>query len=347
MSNHIENGQVRVLGIDLGKSVFQLHGVDARGKSVLKQRLKRDKLLEFMAQLPPCLVGMEASSGAHHWARKFQGYGHDVRLMAPQYVKPYVKRHKNDSVDAEAICEAVQRPNMRFMGIKSVAQQEILALHRVRSLAVKNRTALVNQIRGLLAEYGIVFPKSIKQARRAIVLILSDESSEMSANFRVILEDERDELAHLDERIGKYEREIEALAKAEPQCRLLMTIPGVGPITATALLASVGDVRAFKNGRELSAWIGLVPNQHSTGGKAWLTGISKRGNGYLRTLLIHGARAALRVCENKPDRRSQWAVSVSERRGANKAVVALANRMARSAWAMLVKQEAYGASAAV
>ncbi|OSM06270.1 putative transposase IS116/IS110/IS902 family protein [Magnetofaba australis IT-1] len=236
---------------------------------------------------------------------------------------------------------------MRFVGIKSVAQQEILSLHRIRSLAVKNRTALVNQIRGLLAEYGIVFPKSIKQARRAIVLILSDESSEMSANFRVILEDERDELAHLDERIGKYEREIEALAKAEPQCRLLMTIPGVGPITATALLASVGDVRAFKNGRELSAWIGLVPNQHSTGGKAWLTGISKRGNGYLRTLLIHGARAALRVCENKPDRRSQWAVSVSERRGANRAVVALANRMARSAWAMLVKQEAYGASAAV
>ncbi|WP_085441881.1 IS110 family transposase [Magnetofaba australis] len=347
MSNHIENGQVRVLGIDLGKSVFQLHGVDASGKSVLKKRLKRDELLEYMAQLPPCLVGMEASSGAHHWARKFQGYGHDVRLMAPQYVKPYVKRHKNDSVDAEAICEAVQRPNMRFVGIKSVAQQEILSLHRIRSLAVKNRTALVNQIRGLLAEYGIVFPKSIKQARRAIVLILSDESSEMSANFRVILEDERDELAHLDERIGKYEREIEALAKAEPQCRLLMTIPGVGPITATALLASVGDVRAFKNGRELSAWIGLVPNQHSTGGKAWLTGISKRGNGYLRTLLIHGARAALRVCENKLDRRSQWAVSVSERRGANRAVVALANRMARSAWAMLVKQEAYGASAAV
>lgn len=332
---------IAVLGIDLGKQSFHLHGVDRFDKAMIRKRMSRKRLLSFMASLKPCLVGMEACGGSHDWARRFQALGHEVRLMSPQFVKPYVKSNKNDYLDAEAICEAVQRPNMRFVPIKSAEQQDIQSLHRARSLAISQRTAQINQVRGLLLEYGLVLPQGAHVVRRALPAILEEAENGLSFAMRELLADLREELVHLDERIAEYDRKIILTARQTDACRLLMTIPGIGPLIATALVAAVGDVQVFNSGREMAAWLGLVPRQRSTGGRPILGGISKRGDSYLRTLLIHGARAVVRLAAKKTDRRSRWVATLAQRRGNNIAAVALANKNIRTAWAMLTRAEVY------
>lgn len=342
MSKHTQTDkEIKVLGIDLAKQSFQMHGVDVHGRVILRKTLSREKLLVFMAQLKPCLVGMEACGGAHDFARKFQSYGHDVRLMAPQFVKPYVKSNKTDRADAEAICEAVQRPNMRYVPIKSVDQQDLQSLHRVRSMVITHRTALINQIRGLLMEYGIIIPKGANHVRSHLPKILSDTANGLTEDMRELLTGLSSELLHLDENAEKHDSRIKTIAEQHPVCLVLLAIPGVGPMIATALVAAIGDPSVFKNGREMAAWLGLVPRQHSTGGKDRLLGISKRGDVYLRTLLIHGARAAIRVADKKSDWRSRWMLDLQARRGENVAAVALANKNVRIAWALITKGEKY------
>ena len=329
--------KVTRIGIDLAKQIFQVHGVDAQGGKVLARRLRRAQVLEYFANLSPCLIGMEACGSAHDWARKLTALGHEVRLMAPQFVKPYVKSNKNDANDAEAICEAVSRPNMRFVQIKSVAQQDIQALHRVRSELVRHRTAKVNQIRGLLAEYGIVLAQGVTQVRRALPVLIEDVDRMLSADFGLLLSGLREDLVHLDGRVADLDRQIDKLARADADARRLLSLRGIGPITATALVASLGDVRQFRRGRDASAWVGLVPGQHSSGGKDRLLGISKRGNAYLRTLLIHGARSVVKSAHRKDDRLSVWIQGLCARRNKNVAAVALANKTMRMAWALMVR----------
>lgn len=329
-------------GIDLAKSVFQIHHVGVAGYVVCKKQLKRSEVLKFFANRELCLIGMEACGGAHYWARELSRLGHTVRLMSPQHVKPYIVGNKNDANDAAGICEAVTRPSMRFVGIKTPAQQDILLLHRIREQKVKARTALVNQIRGLLAEYGHVLDKTIEKLRKGLLSLLSDESdnglSELARrNFHHLYED----LLLLDSQIARNEQEMSALTLATDDCRRLMTLPGVGIITASALVAHIGDIHQFKNGRELSGYLGLVPRQNSSGGKQILLGISKQGDKYLRTLLIHGARSVLRHAAKKEDRDSRWLMQVEERRGTNKAAVAQANKTARRVWALLTHQCEY------
>lgn len=326
---------VQVLGIDLGKNAFQLCGINEHGKKLLDKKLSRQQLKSHIVQMPPCLIGMEACGGAHYWARLFRSYGHDVRLMAPQFVKPYVKSNKNDRADAEAIGEAVQRSTMRFVAIKEVEQQDIQCLHRIRSQVVANRTAQTNQIRGLLLEYGIDIPQGRRHVRSQIPGILEDADNGLSARLRRLLSELYEELTRLDARVEALDREVAQAVRDDEQVQRLMTIPGFGPLCATALIAAIGDVSVFRNGREMAAWVGLVPRQCSTGGKDRLLGISKRGDVYLRTILIHGARAALRVTEKKQDSRSRWARRIVERRNKNIAAVAMANKMVRTAYAIL------------
>lgn len=341
-----ENKVIKVLGIDLAKNSFQLHGVDKDGHDVLKKKLSRRKLTAFMANLQSCLIGLEACGGAHHWVRTFTQMGHTVRLIAPQFVKPYVKSNKNDAVDAEAICEAVQRPSMRFVPVKAIEQQDLQSVHRIRSQQVARRTAQANQIRGLLLEYGIAIPKGIASIRKAIPGILEDAENTLSSFFRELLRELYDEMVHLDERISTLEQKLKMICVQSEDCQRLLTIPGVGFLTATALIAAIGDITVFKNGRELAAWLGLVPRQHSTGGKATLMGISKRGDCYLRTLLIHGGRSVVRVAHQHQDKRNQWVSEIKQRRGENISNVAVANKNARIAWALLAKKECYHAAAA-
>mgnify|MGYP001598112856 FL=1 len=346
MSNHNAKNDVAVLGIDLAKTSFQLHGVDSLGVTVLKKKLTRKNLCEYIAQLPVCTIGIEACGGAHHWRRVFSKFGHAVHMIAPQFVKPFVKSNKNDAADAEAICEAVQRPSMRFVPAKSIEQQDIQSLHRVRSQAVARRTAQANQIRGLLMEYGLIIPQGISHIRKSIPGMLEDAENELTTMFREILSELYDELVHLDKRIKTLEIKLETLCAQNEDCQRLLTIPGVGLLSATALVAAIGDISAFKNGRELSAWLGLVPRQHSTGGKPTLMGISKRGDTYLRTLLIHGGRTVVRVADKHQDKRNAWITKLDERRGKNVCAVAVANKNARVAWAMLSNKSTYQASAA-
>lgn len=299
-----------------------------------------------MANLPVCLIGLEACGGAHHWVRILTAMGHSVRMMAPQFVKPYVKSNKNDAVDAEAICEAVQRPNMRFVPAKSIEQQDIQSLHRIRSQLVGRRTAQANQIRGLLMEYGIIIPQGIAYIRKSLPDILEDGESQLSVIFREQLSDLYDEMVYLDDRIDQLELSLKMICQQNEDCKRLLTIPGVGLMTATALIAAIGDISAFKSGRELAAWLGLVPKQRSTGGKPTLLGISKRGDSYIRTLLIHGGRAVVRCAHKHEDKRSQWVGEVEQRRGRNITAVAVANKNARIAWALLTKKEEYQVKAA-
>ena len=299
-----------------------------------------------MAQLTTCLVAMEACGGSHYWARKFEDMGHDVRLISPQFVKPYVKGNKNDEADAEAICEAVQRPNMRFVPIKNIEQQDIQSIHRAREQVVCRRTAQGNQIRGLLMEYGLVIPQGRKVLCGQLPDILADADNGLSLMFRDLLSGLWEEMIHLEQRVAEYDLQIETLSKQSEVCQRLMTVPGVGPMVATALVASVADGKVFKSGREMAAWLGLVPRQHSTGGKPKLLGISKRGDTYLRKLIIHGARAALRWTDKKNDKRSVWATSLKERRGQNVAAVALANKIVRTAWVLITRNEDYQMSTA-
>lgn len=341
MNNNNSKGKVTVLGIDLAKNSFQLHGVDEKGNRVLKKKLTRKQLVAFIAQLPPCLIGIEACGGAHHWVRVLSEWGHTVKMIAPQFVKPYVKSNKNDAVDAEAICEAVQRPSMRFVPSKSIEQQDIQSVHRIRSLLVGRRTAQANQIRGLLMEYGIVIPQGISTLRKAIPDLLEDAENTLSSYFRELLRELYDEIVHFDERIETLELKLKVISEQNEDCQRLLTIPGVGLLTATALIAAIGDISVFKSGRELAAWIGLVPRQHSTGGKPTLLGISKRGDTYLRTLLIHGGRSVVRVAHKHQDKRNQWIGEIKKRRGENISNVAVANKNARIAWALLTKKEDY------
>lgn len=341
MSNYTGKGIITVVGIDLSKRSFQFHGVNKAGHKVMGKKISRSKIKEFMVNLPSALVAMEACGSSHYWARLFRSFGHDVRLIAPQFVKPYVKSNKNDAADAEAICEAVQRPNMRFVAVKEVEQQDIQSIHRMRSLSVARRTAQVNQIRGLLQEYGIEMPVGRVNVNKRLPGILEDAANGLSDFFREELFQLWQELLHLDERVAHYDKKIEQLVRVDVRIQSLITIPGIGPLGSTALLAAVGDVSVFKNGREMAAWLGLVPRQYSTGGKNTLLGISKRGDVYLRQLLIHGARSALRGAERKDDRISRWATALQTRRHKNIAVVAMANKMVRIAFALLKKGEVY------
>ncbi|HIJ83322.1 MAG TPA: IS110 family transposase [Magnetococcales bacterium] len=334
-------GNITVLGVDLAKSVFHLHGVDQQGKVVLKKRLDREKMLPFFANLPPCLIGLEACSSSHYWAREIRKLGHDVRLMNPIFVKPYVKNDKNDYNDAEGICEAVSRPSMRFVPIKTVTQQDIQALHRVRSQLIQERTALANQTRGLLGEYGIVIGRGIGHLRTRLPSILDDADNQLTEIGRGLFSEQYHRMVEFDDKIAAIDNRIETLFKNDRLCMKIEKIPGISKLTVTAILAAVGDGHEFRNGRQMAVWLGLVPRQNSTGGKTRLGGISKRGDSYLRTLLIHGARSVVYRAIKKDDPRSQWINSVRARRGENVACVALANKNARIIWAMMVNEQEY------
>ena len=326
-------GVVAVLGIDLAKHVFALHGVDRAGNVVLKQVVSRSALSRVIAQLPPCLIGMEACSGAHEWARQFEQHGHTVKLMAPAFVTPYRKAGKNDDNDADAICEAVGRPNMRFVPVKTRAQQALLSLHRVRQGFVEERTALINRLRGLLAEFGFVFAQ-----RNGGLRGIPSAVEGLPALAKRAVNDLLEHLRMLNERIAAYDLEFKHLALRDDAARRIMTIPGVGPITALGIVATLGDARDFKNGRQLAAWLGLTPKQHSSGGKIRLGGVTKHGDGYLRTLLVQGARAAMQHASRaEPTRLSRWAINLVARRGYHKANIALAAKNARIIWAVLAR----------
>jgi transposase len=332
---------ITILGIDLAKLVFHVVGMDDAGHVVLRKRLTRSALLPFIANLPPLRIGMEACGSAHYWARQFREHGHEVRLIAPQFIKAYVKSPKNDARDAEAICEAVTRPTMRFVPIKRVEQQDLQALHRIRERLIKARTALVNEIRGLLSEYGIILPQSLTKFRALIVEKLEADQAKLTALSTEVFRHLYEEFLALEKRLAYYNEKLTAIGQAHPACQRLQTIPGIGPVSATALIAAIGDVTQFKNGRQLAAWLGLVPREHSTGGKPRLLGISKRGDRYLRKLLVHGARATLRWVDTRSDDRSRWLKALIARRGKNRATVALANKNARIAWALLAHNQEY------
>lgn len=327
------------IGLDIAKSSFQVHGVDAHGKVVVRKQLSRSKVLPYFAQLPPCLVGLEACGGAHYWARELQKLGHDVRLMAVAMIHPYRTNQKNDANDAEAICEAVSRPRTRFVPVKSEGQQAVLTVHRARELLVTERTALANQIRGVLMEYGIVIAQGIQRLRRELPEVLTRET--LPGLVREVVEELRERLLELDRRITEYDHRVEQLAKQNEATRRLMQVAGVGPITATAVVATIGQGQAFQHGRQFAAWLGLVPKQYSTGGKTVLGRITKQGNVYLRTLLIHGARAVLQFSAKRTDRKSRWVEAVRQRRGNNIAAVALAAKHARLLWALLAHGQDY------
>jgi len=333
--------EITTIGIDLAKNVFQIHGVNARGKVTLRKTVKRPALAKLIANLPTCVIGMEACGSAHYWARKFIEFGHTVKLMAPQFVKPYVKTNQNDANDAEAICEAVSRPSMRFVPVKNVEQQSVLALHRARQGFVTARTAQVNQIRGLLYELGIVIPKGVRQLKQQLPLILEDAENDIPGTSRALFARLFEHFHALDEHVHDLENQIKAWHRDSEASRRLERVPGIGPLTASALVASIGDAKCFKNARQLAAWLGLVPRQFSSGGKDRLLGISKRGDTYLRTLLIHGARAVLFHRMRRPTDSDGWLMKLLARRNSNVAAVALANKNARVVWALLAQHRNY------
>ena len=333
--------KITTVGIDLAKNVFQVHGVDERGKAVLRKQLKRKDMLSFFANLQPCLIGMEACGSAHYWARKLTAVGHTVRLMAPQFVKPYVKTNKSDRNDAEAICEAVGRPNMRFVPVKTADMQAVLALHRARQGFVKARTAQANQIRGLLAEFGIVIPKGIAQIGKRVPEILEDGENGLPGIMRELIERLKEQLEVIDKQVGALELQIKLWHRGNEQSRKIEAIAGIGPLTASAFVATVGDAKSFQNARQVPAWLGMVPRHDGTGGKVKPGRISKRGDVYLRTLLIHGARAVIRQFERKPDPPDGWLKKLLARRNKNVAAVALAAKNARIAWALLAHERSY------
>lgn len=336
--------QITRMGIDLAKQGFQLHGVDERGHTVLRRRISRTQLPLFFAQLRPCLVGGEACGSAHYWARPLAALGHDVRLIAPPFVAPYRTKDKNDGNDAEAICEAVGRPHMRFVPLKTVEQQAVLTVQRARQLVVAERTALGNQPRGLLAEYGLIVATGGCVLRRALPELLA--SPALPGLAREVFADLADRLRALDERIARYDRRVAQMARQTEPVQRRLQVPGVGPVSATARVATVGNAHACKNGRQFAAWLGLVPRQHSSGGTRRLGRITTRGDGYLRTLLIHGARAVLRQLARRTDATSRWGLALKARRGFNNAVVALAAKQARGLWALLATGRPYEPAAA-
>jgi len=337
------------VGIDLAKNVFQLHGTDRRGKAIWHRRLRRYQWLKVLLDNiePGCVIGMEACSGAHHWSRVLQAKGFTVRLIAPQFVKPYVKSNKNDRNDAEAICEAMTRPSMRYVAVKTVEQQDIQAMHRVRSTIMVQRNAKANQIRGLVAEYGLVAPQQLGALRATIPTWLEDADNGLTDCFRALLHDLWEDLQQLAARLAELDKQIGAIALSHPVAKRLQQLRGVGPLVATALVATVGDARHYRKGRQMAAALGLTPRQHSSGDKHRLLGISKRGDAYLRTLLIHGARAVVSQAKHRDDRLSCWVTDIAQRSHTNVAAVALANKTARIAWAMLRQGSDYDPELAV
>jgi len=333
-------GQVVRIGLDIAKSVFQLHGVDADGEVVLRRRLTRARMLPFFAGLEPCQVGIEACATAHFWARELGRLGHDVKLMAPSYVKPYVKRQKNDTADAEAICEAVSRPSMRFVGAKTPMQQSTLVLHRTRLMLMRQRTQLSNAMRGHMGEFGIVAPIGRKGLQKLISIIADEADERVPASARACLQMLAGQLELVNVQVLDIDRRVMASARATDVGRRLMGIPGVGPVLASALVATVPDPFVFRNGRNLAAWIGLVPKQNSSGGKERLGGITKQGDRYLRQMLVLGAMAVIRYAERHGTRRP-WLVKLMARRTTKVAAVALANKMARMVWAIMTSGEPY------
>ena len=332
--------QVATIGLDIAKSVFQVHGVDSEGVVVLRQRLTRSRLLNFFAKRAPCLIGLEACGSAHHWARELSALGHEVRLIPPSYVKPYVKRQKNDAADAEAICEAVTRPSMRFVPIKSVEQQSVMAAHRTRSILTRQRTKLSNAIRGNMSEFGLVAPIGRNGLELLIAVIADANDNRVPKEARACLLMLAAQLRLVNEQILESDRCIMAIARSSEVGRRLMAIPGVGPVLASALVAAVADPKTFRNGRNLAAWIGLVPRQNSSGGKERLGGITKQGDRYLRQLLVLGALAVVRYAARNGTRRP-WLVRLLGRRTPKVAAVALANKNARMVWAIMTSGERY------
>ena len=332
---------ITTMGVDLAKNVFQVHGVDERGKTGLRRQLKRGQVLMFFANRPRCLIGMEACASAHFWARKLMELGHTVRLMAPQFVKPYVKSNKNDAADAEAICEAVGRANMRFVPIKNAEQQALLGLHRARQGFVAARTGQANQIRGLLGEFGIVFARGIRWVTQKLPEILEDAENGLPDISRDLFSRLLSHFREVDRQVKEIEGQIQAWHREDAASLRLQAIPGIGPITASALVASIGDASTFKNGRQLAAWLGLVPRQNSSGGKEQLLGISKRGDTYLRTLMIRGTRSVMRHLKPQAGPMQEWLERLVKRRHHNIAAVALANKNARIVWALLAHDRDY------
>ncbi|HUB49907.1 MAG TPA: IS110 family transposase [Acetobacteraceae bacterium] len=335
--------QITTIGLDIAKRVFQVHGADDTGRAVLRRKLQRHDVLAFFAKLPACLVGLEACGTAHHWARQIKALGHEVRLVPPAYVKPYVKRGKTDAADAEAICEAITRPSMQTVPVKSTEQQAVLTLHRVRDLLVRQRTMLINALRGHMAEFGIIAPQGARRVGELVALLMDQNETVLPALARQALRPLAAELQALEQRIAQAEAAIMAGHKQNEASRRLAAIPGVGPITASAIVATVGDASQFRSARHFAAWIGLVPKQNSSGGKQRQGGISKQGNPYLRRLLVIGATAVIRHAGGRlaATPSGAWAKTLLERRPARLASVALANKTARIAWALLTKGESY------
>lgn len=334
---------ITTIGLDIAKNIFQVHGADAAGAPLLRKKLRRSQVLDFFAQLPRCVVGVEACGSAHYWAREISALGHEVRLMPPQYVQPYVKRHKNDAADAEAICEAVTRPSMRFVPIKAAEQQAVLQLHRARELLVRQQTMLVNALRGHLSEFGVVVPKGAHHTGKAVAIIEDDSDSRIPDVARDALRVLAEQYEALKARIAVLKAKIVAWHRSNEASRRLATIPGIGPITASALAATVPDPDHFRSARQFAAWLGLVPRQHSTGGREMLGSISKRGNPWLRRLMITAAQSVLRWKIHRLDQASDWLRGMLARRPHNVVATALANKIARVAWAVMRKEEEYRA----
>lgn len=338
---------VTTIGLDIAKSVFQLHGVDAAGQVVIRRQLKRRYVLVFFEKLPPCLIGIEACASSHHWSRELQALGHTVRLMPPAYVKPYVKRHKNDAADAEAICEAVTRPNMRFVATKTPEQQSCLTLHRTRHLLMRQQTSVINAIRGHLAEFGIVAPVGRNGVEQLLGVVADSKDRRLPEIARACVAVLGAQLQMLKAQILDSDRMIRAWHRSNETSKRLDECPGVGPVLATALVASVADPKAFRSGRDFSAWIGLVPKQNSSGGKERLGNISKRGDRYLRGLFTIGALAVIRYAKIHGTKHRPWLTALLARRPPKVAAIALANKLARMAWAMMARSERYKEPAAL
>ena len=338
--------EIVTLGIDLGKELCSVVGMDSSGAVVVRKRLRRDRLCGYVGRLPRCVIGLEACFGAHYLGRRFISQGHTVRLMPPEYVRRYRLGQKNDDRDAEGVAEAATRPTMREVAVKSQAQLDVQTLHRARSRLVGQRTALINHLRAVLLERGVVVARGRQRLAVRLPVLLAEDNAELSPRLRVLIEALRDEWRALDARIAAYDKEFRTMAREDPAARRLMTIPGIGPLTATALAAAVGDGSSFGRGRDLAAWLGLVPRQNTTGGKPRLGGITKRGNTYLRQLLIHGARAALPHLVAKPTPLGHWLRQLQARHHHNVVVVALANKLARIAWVVLARGTSYAAEVA-
>ena len=333
--------EIATIGIDVGKVWFHAICLDRSGAIVTRHRFNRSQLLKFMGKLDACMVGMEASCGSHHLARALVGLGHDAKLMSAKFVRPFLKGNKNDYLDAEAIAEAVQRPTMRFVPIKTVEQLDLQAIHRMRSGLISRRTGVINQIRSFLQDRGITVSKGPAFLARALPDILADEVGKLSSGMKRLIAMLREQWRTIDAQVDELEAELRAVVEKDDACARLASIPGIGAITASAIVAAIGDGRMFRSGRDFAAWLGLVPKQHSTGGRSTLLGISKRGNTYLRTLLIHGSRCMLRFLDNPNTAIGRWALALKERVHANVAAVALANKQARTAWALLTQETFY------